>query len=413
MSMDPKEILSKVDQLVSGPSSEKRTIRDFFHLEKDEKSIPRITGELWTSKQRKASSIHEISYRACFKPQLPAFFIELLTSPGDVVLDPFSGRGTTVIEAALRGRNIISNDINPLSALLTRPRVRPRKLDDVAERLREIKLQDGLSAEIDLTMFYHPGTLSHLVSLRSYLLERREKGDTDDLDRWLSMVATSRLTGHSPGFFSVYSLPPNQAVSAERQIKINERLGQAPQYRDIKKLILKKSESLLRNITPEQRSTLEDISRGSLFLQEDAASITGIGDRSVDLTVTSPPFLNVVQYSNDNWLRCWFNGYDPDIIEKGLTMTSSLHEWEHTMERVFLELYRITTEGGWVAFEVGEVRKGELNLEESIVPIGERAGLECSAIIVNEQTFTKTSNIWGVSNNRAGTNSNRIVLFRR
>ena len=48
------------------------------------------------SKQRAASSLHEVSYRACFKPQLPRFFIERLTEPGDVVYDPFMGRGTTV-----------------------------------------------------------------------------------------------------------------------------------------------------------------------------------------------------------------------------------------------------------------------------------------------------------------------------
>ena len=65
--------------------------------------IPRFTNEFWTSQQRKASSLHEISYRACFKPQLPSFFIRLLTEQSDRVYDPFSGRGTTVIEAGLIG----------------------------------------------------------------------------------------------------------------------------------------------------------------------------------------------------------------------------------------------------------------------------------------------------------------------
>ena len=49
------------------------------------KSIPRYTGEFWTSKQRQAHSLHEISYRACFKPQLPKFFVELLSNAGDRV----------------------------------------------------------------------------------------------------------------------------------------------------------------------------------------------------------------------------------------------------------------------------------------------------------------------------------------
>jgi DNA modification methylase len=114
-----------------------RSLLENFSLDKDllnseptkieyfntgEVEIPRYINEFWTAGQRKASSIHEVSYRACFKPQIPAFFIKLFTAKGDFVYDPFSGRGTTIIEAGLSGRNIISNDINPLSKILSFPR---------------------------------------------------------------------------------------------------------------------------------------------------------------------------------------------------------------------------------------------------------------------------------------------------
>ena len=52
------------------------------------------------------------------------------------------------------------------------------------------------------------------------------------MDKWIRMVATNRLTGHSKGFFSVYTMPPNQAVTAERQIIINEKRDQKAEYRD-------------------------------------------------------------------------------------------------------------------------------------------------------------------------------------
>src|SRR5437870_3052399 len=44
-------------------------------------TVPTHVNEFWTAKQRAASSLHEISYRACFKPQLPRFFIQRLTEP--------------------------------------------------------------------------------------------------------------------------------------------------------------------------------------------------------------------------------------------------------------------------------------------------------------------------------------------
>ena len=79
----------------------------------------------WTAGQRRGHSMHEISYRACFKSQLPAFFIERLTEPGERVFDPFSGRGTTAVQAALMGRAPAANDVNPLSAMLSGPRLDP------------------------------------------------------------------------------------------------------------------------------------------------------------------------------------------------------------------------------------------------------------------------------------------------
>jgi hypothetical protein len=373
--------------------------------------IPRYVGEFWTAKQRQSSSIHEISYRACFKAQLPRYFIDLFTNEGDTVYDPFSGRGTTVIEAGLLGRKVISNDINPLSRILCQPRLSVPEISEVEDRLRSIRMSRPGAADIDLSMFYHPRTESELVSLKRYLGRREKNGKTDNIDRWIRMVATNRLTGHSSGFFSVYTLPPNQAVSQQSQVRINRRLRQKPEYRDTRSIILKKTRSLLRNVTRSQTERLRVAATSARFLMCDAASTRRIRQNSVHLTVTSPPFLNVVQYAGDNWLRCWFNSIDDKEIGAKLTVPSDLTEWSYAMEEVFTELFRITREGGWVAFEVGEVRNGSVLLEESVIPLALLSGFRCEGIILNTQDFTKTSNIWGIQNNKRGTNTNRIALF--
>ena len=106
--------------------------------------VPTYINEFWTARQRQASSLHEIPYRACFKPRLPRFFIERLTQPGEVVYDPFMGRGTSVLEAALLGRVPCGCDIHPLSIVLTRPRLRPpqargRRRSPPANRLRLVR----------------------------------------------------------------------------------------------------------------------------------------------------------------------------------------------------------------------------------------------------------------------------------
>jgi hypothetical protein len=257
-------------------------------------------------------------------------------------------------------------------------------------------------------MFFHKETLQEIISLKSYFLQ---KDSLDPIDKWLRMVTTNRLTGHSKGYFSVYTLPPNQAVSPERQIKINEKYQQEPTYRNTKEIIYKKSLTLLKDLTRTQKKNLEYSE--VRFLNKDARNTSEISDEAVSLVITSPPFLDVVQYAQDNWLRCWFNGIDAKQIEKQITMSKTVEKWSEIMSDVFKELYRITKKDGWVAFEVGEVRNGRINLEDNVVPIGENAGFICNCVMINEQAFTKTANIWGVSNNNKGTNTNRIVVFKK
>jgi hypothetical protein len=101
------------------------------------------------------------------------------------------------------------------------------------------------------------------------------------------------------------------------------------------------------------------------------------------------------------------------VVSRNITITKKLDDWEKIMGNVFNELYRITKKGGFVAFEVGEVRRGKVRLDEHISPLGINAGFECLGVVINLQKFTKTANIWGISNNSVGTNTNRIVLFRK
>jgi hypothetical protein len=83
------------------------------------------------------------------------------------------------------------------------------------------------------------------------------------------------------------------------------------------------------------------------------------------------------------------------------------------MTSVFRELRRVLKVGGYVAFEVGEVRKGSVRLEEVVLQCGAAAGLTARLVLINDQEFTKTANCWGVANNSLGTNTNRIVLFEK
>ncbi len=368
--------------------------------------VPPQIDEFWTSKQRAGHSLHEVSYRACYKPQLPAFFIKRFCKMDDVVYDPFMGRGTTLIEAQLHGCRAYGNDINPLSQVLTKPRLTPPTLSQIEQRLQEIALPKNNATDPNLLVFFERGTLQELYGWRQYFRQKQEDSQFDRTDAWLQMVACNRLTGHSKGFFSVYTLPPNQATSVQAQQKINQKRGQTPEYRDTKQLILKKSKQLLRHSIPDH--FWRDDAR---LFAESADQTTQIRSDSVDLVVTSPPFLDTVNYIQDNWLRMWF--CDIEMEASKIWQLKRLEDWIFQMKKVFVELRRILKPQGRIAFEVGEVRGGSVLLENAVVEAASEAELIAESILINTQHFTKTANCWGVSNNSKGTNSNRIVILKK
>ncbi len=400
-----------VESIIDFSEFATKTHLEPFEWEVDGKkgTTMKATNEYWTSRQRQAHSLHEISYRACYKPQLPRFFIERLSKPGDAVYDPFMGRGTTQMEAFLLGRKPLGNDINPLSKVLLAPRLSPPRIEDIEQRLKQIDLSKSKENNSDLLAFYHADTLKEIIALKEYFIERELQGNLDNIDAWIRMVAINRLSGHSPGFFSVYTLPPNQAVSVKRQLKINETRNQTPEYKEICSRIVKKSRSLLKDWN---KTTNNDFTHdlSAVMTNQDAQNVSEIATSSVQLAVTSPPFLDVIDYQADNWLRCWFIDVDSSEIE--ISQLKNIEDWEKTMTAVLKDLRRIIKPEGYIAFEVGEIRNGTILLEENVLRCGVLAGLEPLIILINAQEFTKTANAWGVDNKSKGTNTNRIVVFR-
>lgn len=376
--------------------------------------VSQIYDEFWTAKQRQMHSLHYAnSYRASFKPELPDFFIKNFTDVGDTVGDPFGGRGTTILQASMLGRKGLSNDVNPLSERLAYPKVNPVTVDEVAQRLSEIDLKKDvdLSKEEDMSMFYHADTYKEIINLRNYLKTHR-----DDVDRFIEMIAISRLHGHSNGFFSAYSFP-QISIPKVNQAKINKTKGMEPNYRDVASRILKKTKVTLKSGSIER---LRQLGKFHKLTTGDSRKLVGWEDNSIDLIVTSPPFLNQVDYVQDTWIETWFCGIEKELVEGKIVQTPDLGKWMNFISDTLSELHRVVRPGGFIAMEVGEVKhKGKiLNLDEKIVELatskkynGKQFRLR--EIYVQSQKFTKLANCFRVKNNKLGTNTNRIVLMEK
>lgn len=102
----------------------------------------RFAGLLQAAKPEPREPIHSFHrYFGKLIPAIPRAAIREFTEPGDVVLDPFCGSGTTLIEAKLLGRRAIGADLNPLSVLISRA-----KLSDVSPAQLQARLEQILGA---------------------------------------------------------------------------------------------------------------------------------------------------------------------------------------------------------------------------------------------------------------------------
>lgn len=362
-------------------------------------------GEFWTAKQRRMHSLHyAVSYRASFKPELPDYFIRRFSRPGDVVFDPFSGRGTTVLQANLLGRVGYGNDVNPMSERIAYPKTHPVPVSEVRAILDALDLEAPVEPDQDLSMFYHPDTHREILNLMRHLRDSRT-----DADRFVEMIALSRLHGHSTGFFSVYSFP-QISVPPANQIKINERRKQSPDYRPIKPRILRKARQILRDADIR---AIREVGEKNRFTTQDSRAITDMPSDCAALIVTSPPFLNKADYVTDNWLELWFLGIDIEHVRRGVVQTADLDEWSAFVLDSMKEMRRILRPGGICVIEVGDVMyRGEpLDLDEVIVGLAPECGLKVIEVMIHQQRFTKLANTFNVANNEEGTNTHRLVVM--
>ncbi|WP_435101789.1 DNA methyltransferase [Halarchaeum sp. P4] len=326
--------------------------------------IPSVrTSELspsWRSAPKRwGNSLHTLSpYIGGFPPALPAYFIRRFSEPGDVVYDPFSGGGTTPLEATLHNRVGWASDSFEYATTLTRAKCDPMatpefttyldsKLDDASEidtPLEELVAgHDELSLD-DLLVFYSEHTLGKLARLREVL-----RGDDSREATYLRAIVCGILHGPSEMFLSL-STRDTFSGSIDYVKEYAEDHDLERPNRDIRPSALRKQELVTKDFDalPDNRETRVE--------QADARD-TCLPANSVDLVVTSPPYMRVLDYSWNNWLRLWWLGVDRSTEREDLTLTSDESTYRTFVANTLQELERLLTDDGYAIIVVGDVRK--------------------------------------------------------
>jgi site-specific DNA-methyltransferase (adenine-specific) len=389
------------------------------------------------------------SYLASFPAALAHAFIARYSRPGDVVLDPFSGRGTAPVQAAAEGRIGIGNDLNPLAHVLTAAKVEPATAVEARTRLLALRLGWLADAEAWTTIGHqaklrpghpsacipHPGsgggpdarsqpvpeevavafsavTLGQVAHLRSHLqLDNR-------VDRFIAAALAGILHGKTPAYLS--TVMPNTFSMAPRYVRaFVERTGYEPPERDAFAALTAKLDRLYRQPLPTTHGiALLGDARTAGRRARAALRERGMGDRA-RLVVTSPPYLRVLKYGYYNWLRTWLLGFDAAAIDATLDTAHQPEAYVGFLRDVLADLRPALTDDGIAVLVIGDVEMdrgkpstagigmAERVWEEAAYPAGFRlAGLVRDDVAANR----KMTRLWGVEAGQATKTDVILVL---
>ena len=405
----------------------------------------------WKDQQRLwGPTLHPMcSYLASFPAALAHAFIARWSRPGDVVLDPFSGRGTTPLQACAEGRIGVGNDLNPFAHLLTASKVDPAGPAEARTRLTALRLgwagvaagwldlaervmADGgagtarvptagtgrgpdaadetVPAEVALA--FHPRTLAQLLYVRSNLhLDER-------VDRFLAAAITGILHGKSQTYLS--ELMPNTFSMAPRYVRdFAARTSFASPERDVFACLDLKLDRLYRLPLPTTSGiALAGDARDAGTRARAALRARGLPDRA-RLVVTSPPYLRVVKYGYYNWLRTWFLGEDAKAIDAALDDAHHSKPYLAFVRDVLAGLRPALADDAIVVLVIGDVeldRGREISngfgLAEHVWETAAAPeGYTLAGIVVDPiAAHRKMTKLWGAEAGRA-TKTDRILVL--
>ncbi len=378
-----------------------------------------LAGDLNFHGKNSAYASHNFhSFPAKFPPQLPRKFIEWLTNPEDLVLDPMMGSGTTVLEAFLLGRRGLGFDIDPLALRLCKAKVTPASLQKVTDAGYQTLEQANIALQHDAT------------SLATLLDNRFDGATREFVDYWFLPETQLELMALICEIEKVQDVIIREFLELAFSAIIITKSGGVSMARDLahtrphrvsnktpRSAIAQYRYRLKKNI----QSLVELIAgKGNVILLEGNAQSLTLKDNSVDLIITSPPYAaNAIDYMRAHKFSLVWFGYPikelsqlrrqyiggeslvdvqllemPDYPAQALAKIAKrdkkkarvLHRYYSEMTRCLSEMYRVLKPGRAAIVVVGTSTMRGLNTETHIClgEIGKNSGFDLVDIAVRK-----------------------------
>lgn len=315
----------------------------------DSVSTPELTSNWHEAPRGWGHSLHTLSaYVGGFPPALARYFIKRYSNEGDVVLDPFCGGGTTALEAGLTGRKAAANDAFSYAYVLTKAKCNPISKANLAPYLRNLMNEavdiPNSSLQLDnddISVFYSESTLNDILALRHQLMD-----ETGNKATFIRALVCGILHGPSENFLSVQT-KDTYSGSANYVEEYIEKNGLKRPDRDIEHCIWKKHDRATEDGLPQFTSTVT---------QGDARELE-FNPGSVDFVLTSPPYMHMLDYSWNNWIRLWWLGADRKQERDSLDITADVDKYRSFINSALGEMYTVLKSNSRAVLVVGDAKK--------------------------------------------------------
>lgn len=246
----------------------------------------------------------------------PETFVEkhlAATNYDGVVFDPFCGRGTTIFESLIRGRQAAGCDVHPVAVCVSGAKSDPPTSAEVIRRLAQLEEEsqsipaDDCTSELAefFSLCFEYSTFQQVQFLRRTL-----QWQTDRTDRFIAALALGALHGESHRSSNYFSNRMPRTISTKPAYSVRwwKQNGYEPPKRDVFKILRKANEYRFKTPPPKLRGEIELADARSAFkkFQHLVGQVTDI--------ITSPPYLDTTNYHEDQWLRNWFLSQAPLVL---------------------------------------------------------------------------------------------------
>lgn len=252
-------------------------------------------------------------YFAMFPESFAEKWIDELSKPGDIVLDPFCGRGTTPFCALQLGRRAIACDVNDVATCVTRAKTSPPSLPTLRRRITQLRNRfDGrrwtylAASQPEFFRYaFSSRTLQQILYLRHNLHWK-----TSHVDTMVASLVLGSLHGESETSKSYFSNQMPRTISTKPAYSVRfwrERRLTAPK-RDVFEILAQRSAFRYETPPPDGKATV---------LQTDMRQLPSRLRRlrtPIKCVVTSPPYFDTTNFEEDQWLRLWFLGGPPKPV---------------------------------------------------------------------------------------------------